>query len=153
MYAHPSFGRDQADSLSKLRKLTSTASRRRCARESPSVVAGNKENKHAQSLSRSSRSVSPSPSTLMLSSNFHVPIARRAPASSTITTGLSYSSPKQSPMWAPIHQVPPSPDTSLTTAKTNHRQARAPAPPAKSQNVGRGRLDLLALAMEQAAAM
>ena len=142
MYAHPSFVRDQAETLSHLRKLTSTSSRRR-ARETP-LGATRKENVTPISVARS---VSPSPGHVMIStttnSKFHAPLPRMAGTAAP----ASYGSPKQSPMWSPIHQVPPSPESS------GHKSLSVTDQPPAKQSVGRGRLDLLAEVMEQAAAM
>jgi hypothetical protein len=139
MYAHPSFVRDQHDSLSELRKLTSTSSRRR-AREVPAVP---KENK-----TYARRSVSPSPTLMLATAQVHFPMASRMhPNTMIIRKPLtSYSSPQHTSVWAPIHKVPLSPDMSTGASSE-------PASPPPKKEVGRGRLDLLALAMEQATAM
>lgn len=162
MYAHPAFVRDQADTLSHLRKLTSTSSSRRRAREVPvaaaaaAVATSKKVNRTPASVTRS---VSPSPSQHVMimaaAANpvFQVPLTRlvstnvAAVAYAHPAAVVNYGSPKHTPMWAPIHQVPSSPE-SLGSASM---LAVADHPPPLS--VGRGRLDLLAMAMEQAAAM
>lgn len=144
MYAHPSFARDQVDTLSQLRKLTSTTSRRR-TREVPSVP------KETTAVISMRRSVSPSP-TLMLAAaqaHFHAPpmaVHNVMPPSTMMMHKPMpcYASPQHTSVWAPIHKVPPSPDASIPADQSNGK---------KDGEVGRGRLDLLALAMEQATAM
>lgn len=144
MYAHPSFVRDQAETLSHLRKLTSTSSRRR-ARETPSGGM-RKENTIPVSVTRS---VSPSPSQTMVmptaNPKFHPPLPRLI--GNTVRVS-SYGSPTLGPMQAPVHQLVPASPESLGNVTLSFSDQAPPAP----QN-GRGRLDLLAMAMEQAAAM
>jgi hypothetical protein len=147
MYAHPSFVRDQADSLSELRKLTSTSSRRRT-----SIVAKPITAKVQVSVTRS---VSPSPTLMLATAQFHAPPMARivAPPSNHMIhkPAPSFPSPQHTSVWAPIHKVPPSPDGSSGKIMVVTDQSSS----CKNNNVvvGRGRLDLLALAMEQAAAM
>ena len=149
MYAHPSFVRDQADSLSKLRKLTSTSNRRR-AREVPMASKATTVKLSAR------RSVSPSP-TLMLAAaqaHYHAPATMAScmpPSTMMIHKPIpSYASPRHTSVFAPLHNVPPSPDASASVASTASEDT---SPTKKDGEVGRGRLDLLALAMEQATAM
>ena len=147
MYAHPSFVRDQPETLSHLRKLTTTSSRRR-SRETPSSGGLNKGNTILASVTRS---VSPSPSQTMVivttKPKFPTPLPRLI--GNTVTTSF-YSSPRSSTMEAPVHhQVVPASPERRGHATLSFTDQVAPAP----QSVGRGRLDLLAMAMEQAAAM
>jgi len=191
MYAHPSFIRDHAEDLSKLRKLTATSasSRRRCSRGNTTAAAIVKEHNHkvvagapaqggslSSSSSRSSishRSVSPSPTRcMMLTTKFdnHAPLGREATPAKSYSNAMrtimpTYASPKQSAMpWAPIHKVPPSPEMATDAAAATQIRPPGPAVPTatapvattqqqKPSYAGRGRLDLLAFAMEQAAAM
>ena len=82
---------------------------------------------------------------------FHTPVmAARVPPSTVVIHKpmATYASPQHTSVWAPLHKVPPSPDASSTGST-----ASVQSPRGKDSEVGRGRLDLLALAMEQAAAM
>jgi len=159
MYAHPAFVRDQADSLSELRKLSSTSSSRR-AREVPAVQVIREPTVTARmpvaTTVQVTRSVSPSPSlTLATAQYYHAPHMVRIPSPPSTMIhhqpSPSYPSPRLTSVWAPIHKVPPSPDASVTATiiMATHQSSSQQ----KEVVVGRGRLDLLALAMEQAAAM
>lgn len=146
MYAHPSFVRDQPESLSELRKLTSTSSRRR-AREVPSIL------KESNAKAAARRSVSPSPTLMLATAQAQYGMVPRMIESHVVhKLTPSYTSPKHTSVWAPIHkvhEVPLSPDAT-TGAKASFE---TPSQLPKKEEVGRGRLDLLALAMEQATAM
>jgi hypothetical protein len=124
MYAHPSFVRDHAETLSDLRKLTNNSSRRKASASASAA-------KEREAKLTAARSVSPSPPR-MLTSKFLTPAPRLnvKKASAPTSTKPTHTA------WAPINKVPLSPQPV---------QLEQPRP----QNIGRGRLDLLTMALEQ----
>jgi hypothetical protein len=141
MYAHPSFARNHADSLADLRKLNSTSSRKR-NRDAPDVKR--------PKTTTVSRGVSPSPTLMLANAELQVPMQMITIPSGVVKPLPTYaSSPQHSSVWSPIHKVPPSPDASQALVDETTGDVSSP----HFNSIGRGRLDLLAFAMEQAAAM
>lgn len=130
MYAHPSFVRDQPETLSQLRKVNTASGRRRVS---------DKTSK-AEKLA-AARSVSPSP-TRMLVADFRAPMARISNNHATsMNLASNFSQKQQTPTWAPIHhRIPNSPEQKSSSLMEQAIPKRT---------ASRGRLDLLAFAMEQ----
>ncbi|EEC51861.1 predicted protein [Phaeodactylum tricornutum CCAP 1055/1] len=130
-YAHPSFLQDTPDGLLNLRKM-SPASRRRLVKESKASTPTATDRKTRW---EGSRSVSPSPPTSD-SSDWGSPIQSSKPAVDLLTRSM--------PQWTNIPSLAPE------SRNISFNAVRKPIlPPIRKVSMGdRGRLDLLAFALE-----